>query len=224
MFKKDRVENYLAIFGLVIMCAVALAAVNTYAGVTVTTSEYQFELRDGAGNVIKELVGGQWVPVKRKTLADCTVAGEVEFRKLTVDTAPYRCIQVVALTYTGSCADEQPPPSALYGTLDAENFTIVGELVTTACLADDTKWNISQVSWVKKSWREKCWEKVVTPVRQCDSPPVADVVDPNQPDGPPMDSVMEPGPWIAGLDYPAGDPCPAAANGNCYVPPNRPAT
>lgn len=33
---------------------------------------------------------------------------------------------------------------------------------------------------------------------------------------------MTPGPWIEGVDYPLGDPCPEAAQGNCYLSPNSP--
>jgi hypothetical protein len=45
--------------------------------------------------------------------------------------------------------------------------------------------------------------------------------DGNPPD---MPLTTEPGPWVYGVDYPLGEPCPPEALGNCFWPPNSPVT
>jgi hypothetical protein len=194
---------------LAFLCALA------FGGVTVTQTEQKFELRDGAGSPVTELVGEKRVAIRRPTLDACKVMAEVEFRKLDVDSAPYRCVQVHELTLAGTCDDEpQPgPEEAIEGTKDAEGFTIVGKLETAACLADDTAFDIRSVKWVKGSWREKCWRKVETPIVLCNGQLGA-----AEAEGLPMETEEGTSPWIAGADFPADKPCPPEAAGNCYFP------
>jgi hypothetical protein len=183
------------------------------AGVTTTVTEQRFQLHDAQGSAVKELVNNQLVPVLRTTLKDCQTAGEIEFRKLSVDEAPFRCVQVTVTTYKGTCDDEPQPEDAIVGTVDENGFTIVGKLETTACVAGSANpYDIREVSWVKGSWRDKCWVKVEKPMATCDGPVAF------APDSQPEETTDEQGPWIAGTDYPYGDPCPDEAIGGCWVP------
>jgi hypothetical protein len=85
-------------------------------------------------------------------------------------------------------------------------------LETAACPADDTEFDTRAVSWVSDPSREGCYLKVETPVTRCDGLPVPAV------EGPPMETENDTSPWIAGQDYPYGDPCPKEALGGCWVP------
>jgi hypothetical protein len=200
------------------LIALLASAIVNAQQVTVERSEWNYELRDDAGTPIRELVNNQLVPLKRTTLALCEEAARQELIRSKLETAPYRCLQTVRLTLTAACA---PPPAEallpgmLVGKLDDEGFTVNGVVLAEACLNDDTRWDIQHVRYEKQDF-PNCWVRLSDKLADCTSPPDAVLSVPAS--APDMGVTDEQSPWIAGVDYPYSEPCPAEAKGGCWVP------
>lgn len=118
----------------------------------------------------------------------------------------YRCIPSVAVfDKVGTCDDVPKPEFKLV--LDAQGFLLLPKLKVEA--KPDGSWGPTMEEGYVKGEYPNCWVLGLVPYtgewRAPELPPTADA-----------------GPWIEGVDYALGDPCPEAANGNCYLSPNSP--
>lgn len=134
-----------------------------------------------------------------KTLKDCTDAAPVPAIK-------YRCVLgPVVFDKVGTCADVPKPETKLV--LDAGGFLVLPKLKIEQ-QADGTWGPTMEQGYIAAEY-PACWVPGLVPYtgkwHAPELPPTADA-----------------GPWIEGVDYILGRPCPEAAHGNCYPSPYMP--
>lgn len=101
----------------------------------------------------------------------------------------YRCVNVTPISVVGVCDTPMP---------------VVAEAGLVVQALPDGSWGPTMRQGYVQAAYPACWATGLVPY-------TGEV---SAPDGP-LDT--SPGPWIEGLDYPLGTPCPAAAHGVCYA-------
>lgn len=180
---------------------------------SVKREQLKWELRDKDGAPVKD-AGGVWI--RTDTPEQCEAEGIKVYGPTLVNETKWRCSTAISYTATGICTGDNPPPP---DPVDADGFKVKQAIPAPELCAGGIDFRIVGPVW--KVVYPKCGEYVQTELKACGQV-VPDTVKPTAalfPVEQEQPNTMEPGPWIAGVDYPANAPCPAEANGNCYTPP-----
>lgn len=127
---------------LLVLSLLGLAA-SVYAAVITTEESGKHELRERDGTVI----------ARYDSHAACLAAAEATFALRTVPSQQYKCNNSYLITVTGVC---DAPKPALPTIVDADGFTLRGELVAVLDLTDDTKVYSFVTAYVPAEY-PMCW-------------------------------------------------------------------
>jgi hypothetical protein len=195
------------------VCALAVTAAFAQSppGLTITRTPGMWELRDGQGTPIKDAAG---VWPRKPTLDECEAAGVRILGPRAIADELFRCTTAVRFTVRGICdaSNTKPEPPR---PVDGEGYMVLEAMPEPVLCPDGISFEILERRWVTAF--PTCGEYRNVTWLACG----AEHAEPRPETPTPQDPNAEPGPWIEGLDYPVGAPCPPEAKGNCYKPPTK---
>lgn len=115
----------------------------------------------------------------------------------------YKCKDVTSVTIEATCEDVPRPE--LKAVLDADGVLVLPELKVEAIA--NGEWGPTEEQGFVSAPYPACWTLGWVPYTGTWA----------SPEGPPS---ADEGPWVYGVDYPAGTACPKEAHAGCYIPPH----